>query len=259
MRPMLPAAAPGPARQWHHAGRWSAKVTSLQKNGNLTDDTRARRWIVVDNAKGAIGTARGLTPWIGRACEARPLTDANTAPSTVEQVVKSGGRERRVALRRRRRGRASEPRSRPDPTPDPTRPGRALTAEFCTTPPRDDEWWTIANGLAPHGRFADRGLDSRFGRQLPALTKNRRPPVQYLTVRSGDARLQAVFPLATQTKFGASVDRPSRATTGRSARRSFPSLRRIPATRSPSRSRVVARRSRCVMALYRTRSSGSQR
>ena len=89
--------------------------------------------------------------------------------------------------------------------PDPARPGPALTAEFCTRPPHDDEWRAIANGLAPQGRFATAAWIRAWGDNcLPY--QNWRAPLRYLTVRAGEGRLQAVFPIARQTKFGVSVD-----------------------------------------------------
>ena len=81
---------------------------------------------------------------------------------------------------------------------------RALTAEFCKSPPHDDEWRAIVDRVAPHGRFATAAWIRAWGDHcLPY--QNWRAPVQYVTVRTGDGQLHAVFPTATQTKFGASV------------------------------------------------------
>ena len=79
-----------------------------------------------------------------------------------------------------------------------------LTTEFCITAPRDAEWQTLTDGLTPDNRFATAAWIRAWGRSFLPY-QNWLPPLRYLTVRTGDGRLRAVFPFATQKQSGIPV------------------------------------------------------
>jgi len=82
--------------------------------------------------------------------------------------------------------------------------GVERTTELCTTAPRDDEWQSIADALAPHSRFATAAWIRAWGESLLPY-QNWRAPLRYLTVRADSGRLLAVFPFAMQRQSGIPV------------------------------------------------------
>ncbi|MGZ8204000.1 MAG: GNAT family N-acetyltransferase [Burkholderiales bacterium] len=79
-----------------------------------------------------------------------------------------------------------------------------LSTEFCTSAPSDDEWQTITDALPPHSRFATAAWIRAWGESFLPY-QDWKPPLRYVTVRSGAGRLLAFFPFATQRKFAISV------------------------------------------------------
>lgn len=90
------------------------------------------------------------------------------------------------------------------PAPAAGQAGVRLTTDLCTTAPRDDEWQSIADALAPHNRFATAVWIRAWGDSLLPY-QNWRPPLRYLTVRADGGRLLAVFPFAMQRQSGIPV------------------------------------------------------
>ncbi len=76
--------------------------------------------------------------------------------------------------------------------------------EFCVTAPCDAEWQTLTDGLTPISRFATAAWIRAWGRSFLPY-QNWLPPLRYLTVRTGDGQLRAVFPFATQKQSAISV------------------------------------------------------
>ncbi len=81
---------------------------------------------------------------------------------------------------------------------------RRLTAEFGTTPPRDDEWQAIVETLPAQSRFATPAWFRAWGEHFLPYQRWR-PPLRYVAVRAGDGRLRAIFPFAAQRSSGISV------------------------------------------------------
>jgi hypothetical protein len=82
--------------------------------------------------------------------------------------------------------------------------GVGLRTEFCQRPPQEDEWRTLVEALAPHSSFATAAWIRAWGNTFLPF-QNWLPPLRYLTARTEEGRLRAVFPFATQRKFGISV------------------------------------------------------
>jgi len=81
--------------------------------------------------------------------------------------------------------------------------GRAL-ADIGETPPMDAEWELLTSELASQSAFATAAWLRAWGRVfLPH--EQWAPPLHYLTVRDGRARLKAIVPLAVQRRFGISI------------------------------------------------------
>lgn len=79
-----------------------------------------------------------------------------------------------------------------------------LKADFCTAAPGAGEWRTLARTLGPDSRFVTAAWIDAWGKRFLPY-RNWLPPLRYLTVRSGDGQLRAVFPFATQKQSGISV------------------------------------------------------
>jgi hypothetical protein len=78
-----------------------------------------------------------------------------------------------------------------------------LTTELCMAAPGDAEFQRLVAALSPESRFATGAWIRAWGKSfLPH--ENWFPPLRYLTVRGTDGQLRAVFPFATQKKFGIS-------------------------------------------------------
>lgn len=72
------------------------------------------------------------------------------------------------------------------------------------TAPGDDEWQSLASALIPDSRFVTAAWIHAWSKSFLPF-QNWMPPVRYLTVRTSQGQLRAVFPFATQKQFGISV------------------------------------------------------
>ena len=75
---------------------------------------------------------------------------------------------------------------------------------MCTTAPSDDDWQSITEALAPDSRFVTAAWIRAWAQSL-LPDRGWHLPLQFWTVRDGDARLRAILPIAVQRKFGIAV------------------------------------------------------
>jgi hypothetical protein len=76
--------------------------------------------------------------------------------------------------------------------------------ELCANAPSDQDWDALASTLDANNGFATPSWVQAWGKYfLPYQSWS--PPLQYLTVRTGNGELQAVFPFAIQRQLGISI------------------------------------------------------